>query len=89
MTTFKKARLVKYICISIGVVQKCGMAKLDDDDLNAIRDLIKVTFDEKLDEKLDKRFSPRLTEALPVYENDLIYYLASFMPQGSLSDNSG
>ena len=33
------------------------MAKLDDDDLKAIKDLIEVTFDEKLDEKLDVKLS--------------------------------
>jgi hypothetical protein len=33
------------------------MAKLDDNDLKAIKDLIEVTFDEKLDEKLDIKLS--------------------------------
>jgi hypothetical protein len=33
------------------------MATLDNDDLNAIKGLIEVTFDEKLDEKLDDKLS--------------------------------
>jgi hypothetical protein len=33
------------------------MAKLDSDDLKAIKDLIEVTLDEKLDEKLDSKLS--------------------------------
>ena len=33
------------------------MATLDDDDLNAIKGLIEVTFDEKLDEKLGEKLS--------------------------------
>ena len=33
-------------------MQKCGIATLDSDDLKAIKNLIEVTFDEKLDEKL-------------------------------------
>jgi hypothetical protein len=33
------------------------MATLDDDDLKAIKNLIEVTFDEKLDEKLDDKLS--------------------------------
>ena len=33
------------------------MAKLDSDDLKAIKGLIEVTFDEKLDEKLDAKLS--------------------------------
>jgi hypothetical protein len=47
----KKARLVKYICISILVVQKCGMATLDNDDLKAIKDLIEVTVEEVIENK--------------------------------------
>ena len=33
------------------------MATLDDDDLKAIKNLMEVTFDEKLDEKLDVKLS--------------------------------
>lgn len=33
------------------------MAKLDDDDLKALKGLIEETLDEKLDEKLDARLS--------------------------------
>lgn len=33
------------------------MATLDNDDLNAIKGLIEVTFDEKLDQKLDEKLS--------------------------------
>lgn len=33
------------------------MAKLDNDDLKAIKGLIEVTMDEKLDEKLDAKLS--------------------------------
>lgn len=33
------------------------MATLDSDDLKAIKDLIDVTFDERLDEKLDEKLS--------------------------------
>ena len=35
---------------------ECGMAKLHDGDLQAIKDLIEVTVDEKLDEKLDEKW---------------------------------
>lgn len=31
------------------------MAKLDDDDVQAIKDLIEVTIDDKLDKKLDEK----------------------------------
>ena len=47
----KRARLVKYICNSICFVQKCDMATLDDSDLKAIKDLMKVTIDEAIEEK--------------------------------------
>jgi uncharacterized protein YPO0396 len=36
-------------------VQKCSLAKLDNDDLKAIKDLIEVTIDERLDEKLNEK----------------------------------
>jgi len=31
------------------------MAKLDNDDLKAIKDLVETTFDEKFDEKIDEK----------------------------------
>ena len=33
------------------------MATLDNDDLKALKDMIEVTFEEKLDEKLDEKLS--------------------------------
>ena len=47
----QKGTTVKYICISIVVVQKCGMAKLDNDDLKAIKDLMAETLEEVIEKR--------------------------------------
>jgi hypothetical protein len=47
------------------------MATLDSDDLNAIKQLIEVTFDEKLEEKLDEKLSPLPTKLVWVFSPNL------------------
>ena len=46
-----------YLLIELNkpVCDNVSMARLDSDDLRAIKDLIEVTFDEKFDQRLDEK----------------------------------